>query len=95
VVFGWALSHVTLRLSGGQGREGGKAGSDLVWPGQAAPQTSDLWASGALPKVDNLVHSLNHMSKGTTGPREGPACRLPVFPTSPGDAVSVLVQFSM
>lgn len=62
-----------------------KAGSGLWWPGQAAPMTHR--ASGALPRAGDLVHSLNHKSKGTTIPRE---VRLVDFQPSrlPGEAVS-------
>lgn len=62
-----------------------KAGSGLLCTGRAASMTS--WASGALPRVSDLAHSLNHKSKGTTIPR---AARLADFQPSrlPGEAVS-------
>lgn len=62
-----------------------KAGSRLLWPGQAAPMISR--ASGALPRAGDLAHSLNRKSKGTTIPRE---VRLADFQPSrlPGAAVS-------
>lgn len=81
----WVLSHVTLGVSGGWGGRVAKAGNGLLCPGRAAPMTS--WASGALPRVSDLAHSLNRKSKGTTIPREA---RLADFQPSrlPGEAVS-------
>lgn len=69
----------------GRGRVA-KAGSGLRWPGRAAPVT--YRASGALlPRASDLVHSLNHKSKGPSIPRE---VQLVDFQPSrlPGEAVS-------